>query len=252
VPDPGVMQRPPRKPGTKIVLTDDNFATLVRAVDLGRDIYRRISTYIRLQLTILSSVLQLMVYATVLNINGGVALFPLQLLFCKFFVVITVVIGFIVDVPDPGVMQRPPRPPGTKIVNLPQIIRWFVTGFVVAATALSVLEWGPGKPSTEHGSTSMTMAFAVVSLSAVNIGLVLRRERQAPWSPPVFPYLGWIILGWVMTWAAVELGMLQRLLDTVSLSGRQWVVVLALSLLAPAVVAVDKTIQLSRQRKGRI
>jgi Ca2+-transporting ATPase len=97
------------KQAAKIVLTDDNFATLVRAVDLGRDIYRRISTYVRLQLTILSSVLQLMLYATIFNINGGVALFPLQLLFCKFFVVITVVIGFIVDVPDPGVMQRPPR-----------------------------------------------------------------------------------------------------------------------------------------------
>ena len=42
------------KQAAKIVLTDDNFATLVRAVDLGRDIYRRISTYIRMQLTILS------------------------------------------------------------------------------------------------------------------------------------------------------------------------------------------------------
>ena len=239
------------KQAAKIVLTDDNFATLVKAVDLGRDIYRRISTYIRMQLTILSSVLQLMVYATVLNINGGVALFPLQLLFCKFFVVITVVIGFIVDVPDPGVMQRPPRKPGTKIVNRPQVIRWFVTGFVLAATALAVLEWGPGKPSTTHPSVNMTMAFAIVSFSAVNIGLVLRREREAPWSSPVFPFLGWIILGWILTWAAVELGMLQRLLDTESLSGRQWLVVLALSLLAPAVVGVDKFIQLSRQRKAR-
>lgn len=239
------------KQAAKIVLTDDNFATLVRAVDLGRDIYRRISTYIKMQLTILSSVLQLMVYATIFNINGGVALFPLQLLFCKFFVVITVVIGFIVDVPDPGVMQRPPRRPGTKIVNTPQIIRWFATGFVVAASALCVLVWGPGNPSTTQASTSMTMAFAIVSLSAVNIGLVMRRERQAPWSPPVFPYLGWIILGWVITWAAVELNMLQRLLDTTSLSGRQWIVVLALSLLAPAVVAVDKAIQLTRQRKTR-
>ena len=238
------------KQAAKIVLTDDNFATLVRAVDLGRDIYRRISTYIRMQLTILSSVLQLMVYATILNINGGVALFPLQLLFCKFFVVITVVIGFIVDVPDPGVMQRPPRRPGTKIVNPPQIIRWFITGFVVAATALCVLEWGPGKPSTTHASVNMTMAFAIISFSAVNIGLVMRRERQAPWSSPVFPYLGWIILGWILTWAAVELNMLQRLLDTTSLSGREWVVVLALSLLAPAVVAADKLIQLSRQRKA--
>jgi P-type Ca2+ transporter type 2C len=237
------------KQAAKIVLTDDNFATLVRAVDLGRDIYRRISTYVRLQLTILSSVLQLMVYATIFNINGGIALFPLQLLFCKFFVVITVVIGFIVDVPDPGVMQRPPREPGTKIVARPQIIRWFVTGFVLAVTALLVLDFGPGKPSTTHASVNMTMAFAIVSFSAVNIGLVMRRERQAPWSSPVFPYLGWIILGWILTWAAVELGMLQRLLDTTSLSGRQWVVVLALSLLAPAVVAIDKVIQLRRQNK---
>jgi len=78
----------------------------------------------------------------------------------------------------------------------------------------------------------------------------MRRERQAPWSSPVFPYLGWIILGWVMTWAAVELNMLQRLLDTTSLSGRQWIIVLALSLLAPAVVAVDKAIQLRRQAKA--
>jgi Ca2+-transporting ATPase len=238
------------KQAAKIVLTDDNFATLVRAIDLGRDIYRRISTYIRMQLTILSSVLQLMVYATIFNINGGVALFPLQLLFCKFFVVITVVIGFIVDVPDPGVMQRPPRKPGTKIVTTPQIIRWFVTGFVVAVTALCVLVWGPGNPSTTQASASMTMAFAIISLSAVNIGLVMRRERQAPWSSPVFPYLGWIILGWILTWAAVELNMLQRLLDTTSLSGREWIVVIALSLLAPAVVAVDKFIQLSRQRQA--
>jgi len=236
------------KQAAKIVLTDDNFATLVRAVDFGRDIYRRISTYIRLQLTILSSVLQLMLYATILNINGGVALFPLQLLFCKFFVVITVVIGFIVDVPDPGVMQRPPRRPGTKIVNRPQVIRWFVTGFVIAATALCVLAFGPGKPSTTHASVSMTMAFAIVSFSAVNVGLILRRERQAPWSSPVFPFLGWIILGWILTWAAVELNMLQRLLDTTSLSGGQWGTVLLLSLIAPAVVGIDKALQLRRQR----
>jgi len=120
---------------------------------------------------------------------------------------------------------------------------------VVAVTALCVLEWGPGKPSTTGPSVNMTMAFAIVSFSAVNIGLIMRRERQAPWSSPVFPFLGWIILGWILTWCAVQLNMLQGLLDTTSLDGKQWVVVLALSLLAPAVVAVDKFMQLSRQRK---
>ena len=41
-------------------------------------------------------------------------------------------IGFIVDVPDPGVMQRPPRKPGTRIVTRPQIVRWVISGFIVA------------------------------------------------------------------------------------------------------------------------
>ena len=238
------------KQAAKIVLTDDNFATLVRAVDLGRDIYRRITSYVKLQLTILSSVLQLMLLATIFNINDGVALFPMQLLFCKFFVVVTVVVGFIVDVPDPGVMQRPPRKPGTRIVNRPQIIRWVLSGLVVAVTALLVLDLGPDKPSTTHASVSMTMAFAVVAFTAVNLGFVMRREREAPWSSPLFPFMGWIILGWFLTWAGVELNMFQRLLDTESLTGAQWAIVLGLSLVAPALVWTDKAIQLSRQGKA--
>jgi Ca2+-transporting ATPase len=59
-------------------------------------------------------VLLLMLLATILNINEGVALFPMQLLFTKFFVVATIVVGLIVDVPDPDVMQRPPRTPGSS------------------------------------------------------------------------------------------------------------------------------------------
>jgi Ca2+-transporting ATPase len=235
----------------KIVLTDDNFATLVRAVDLGRDIYRRITSYVKLQLTVLSSVLQLMLLATIFNINGGVALFPMQLLFCKFFVVVTVVIGFIADVPDPSVMHRPPRKPGTRIVTGPQVVRWLVSGFIIAGLALAVLQWGPDQPSTENASVSMTMAFAIVALSAVNLGIVMRRERESPLSSPVFPYLGWIMLGWALTWAAVELDMLQRLLDTESLTGAQWLLVIALSIVAPAVVGIDKAIQLSRQNRAR-
>jgi len=77
----------------------------------------------------------------------------------------------------------------------------------------------------------------------------MRREREPVWATPVFPYLGWIILGWVMTWAAVELTMLQRLLDTVSLTGNEWLTVIGLSLLMPGVVLVDKTIQLRRQER---
>ena len=239
------------KQAAKLILTDDNFATLIHAVDLGRDIYRRISSYVKLQLTILSSVLQLMLLATILNINGGVALFPMQLLFAKFFVVATVVVGFIVDVPDPGVMQRPPRTPGSKIANGAQTVRWVISGFIIAGSALALLSWGPDEPSTTAPSVSMTMAFAVVALSAVNMGLVMRRERQAPWSSPVFPFLGWIMLGWALTWGAVELNMLQRLLDTVALTGPQWALVLGLSLVSPLAVAADKAVQIHRLNQAQ-
>jgi Ca2+-transporting ATPase len=64
--------------------------------------------------------------------------------------------------------------------------------------------------------------------------------------------MGWIILGWFLTWAGVELHMLQRLLDTESLSGSQWAVVLGLSLIAPALVWADKATQLRRQNQAPI
>jgi hypothetical protein len=79
----------------------------------------------------------------------------------------------------------------------------------------------------------------------------MRRERESPLSSPVFPYLGCIMLGWALTWAGVELKMLQRLLDTVSLTGGQWLTVIALSIVAPAAVGIDKAIQLTRQNKVR-
>ena len=74
----------------------------------------------------------------------------------------------------------------------------------------------------------------------------MRRERQVPWSAPLFPYMGWIMLGWALTVFAVELGVFQRLLDTVSLTGAQWVLVIALSLISPIFVAIDKVLQIRK------
>ena len=126
-----------------------------------------------------------MVYATILNINGGVALFPLQLLFCKFFVVITVVIGFIVDVPDPGVMQRPPRTPGSRIATRAQTVRWAITGFIVSALALMVLAWGPDEPSPVEPTASMTMAYVVLGLATVLSALLMRRTPESGLLAPI-------------------------------------------------------------------
>ena len=235
------------KQAGKLVLTDDNFATLVHAVDLGRDIYRRISSYVKLQLTILSSVLQLMLYATILNINGGVALFPMQLLFAKFFVVVTVVIGFIVDVPDPGVMQRPPRTPGSRIATRAQTVRWAISGFIISEPGAHGPGLGPRR--AEHDRP------VGLDDDGVRRRRAQRRQQRPRHAPRArsrggrrrsSPTSDGSSSAGSLTWAAVELNMLQRLLDTVSLTGAQWVLVLALSLVAPAFTAIDKAIQLRR------
>ena len=104
---------------------------------------------------------------------------------------------------------------------------------------------------TDHPSISMTMAFAIVALSAVNLGIVMRRRPRGALvvAGVSLPRLDHSRMD--LTWAAVELNMLQRLLDTESLTGGQWLVVIGLSLLMPAIVGIDKAIQLTRQNKTR-
>jgi len=238
------------KQAAKMILTDDNFSTLVRAVELGRDIYRRIKSYIRLQITVLSSVLLLMVLASVLDVNGGVALTPLMLLFIKIGVVAFSVVAIITDVPDPRVMDQPPRDPKEKLVNRHTSIRWFINGLIVATSALLLLTWGPDEPSTSEPSISMTMAFATVALATTAFGLTMRREHQPAWAAPLFPYLSWIGLGALVTWLAVELPLLQRPLDTVSLTGAQWLLVVGLALIAPVLVEIDKAVGRYRSRQS--
>ena len=59
-----------------MILTDDNFGTLVHAVELGRTIYGKVVSYVRYQMTQLLALVMLFLAATAFNINSGVALTP--------------------------------------------------------------------------------------------------------------------------------------------------------------------------------
>ena len=62
------------KQAGKMVLTDDNFGTLITAITLGRNIYGKIVSYIRYQMSKLFSLVLLFLAASIFNINEGVAL----------------------------------------------------------------------------------------------------------------------------------------------------------------------------------
>src|SRR5947209_18386696 len=76
------------KQAARMILTDDNFRTLVPAGELGRSIYGKVVSYIRYQMSQLLCLVLLFVTATIFDINQGVAMTPLMVLFLNFFVAI--------------------------------------------------------------------------------------------------------------------------------------------------------------------
>jgi len=228
------------KQAARMILTDDNFATLVHAVQLGRDIYTKITAYLRYQLVGLFGVLLLMLTATAFNINSGVALTPGMLLYLSLIVAVWAVLAIMTDVEDPDLMQHPPRDPAVRIFNRTTGIRWFSIGLVTTVVCLIPLVWGPDEPRTDAASISMTMTFGVAALGGVPLALSLRRDTTPGWVGPFWPYCGWLAISAVLTWFAIELPLLQRWLLTKSLTGSQWLAVLGLALVAAIVAELDK------------
>jgi P-type Ca2+ transporter type 2C len=234
------------KQAARMILTDDNFGTLVHAVELGRTIYSKIVSYIRYQMTQLLSLVLLFVTATVFDINNGVAMTPLMVLFLNFFISIFPVIVIMVDPGDPDVMTRPPRDPKVPITNPAAISRWVLYGAVLFLAALVPLVFGPDTLSTDQPSASMTMCFVVLGLGTILSGLVMRRDPTSGLLPPILSAVKWLAIPVALVVLATELPFLQRALLTQSLTGPQWLVCIGLALVLPLVVEIDKWIRRRR------
>ena len=177
-----------------------------RAVDLGRDIYRRITSYVKLQLT--DPVVGAAADAPGDDLQhqrrrGAVpdAAAVLQVLRRRHR--------------RHRVHRRRPRPERHAAAAAQaghpdrQPARRSSAGWSAGSSSpvsrWRCSQWGPDEPSTDH------------AVGVDDDGVRDRRAQRgeprprdaaragAPWSSPMFPYLGWIILGWVLTWAAVEL-----------------------------------------------
>ena len=82
-----------------MILTDDNFGTLVHAVEIGRRVYEKIVAYVRYQMTQLLSLVLLFLAAIGFDINDGVALTPPMVLYLLFFATAA---GVVIIAVDPG------------------------------------------------------------------------------------------------------------------------------------------------------
>ena len=173
------------KQAGRMILTDDNFGTLVHAVEIGRRVYDKVVAYVRYQMTQLLSLVMLFIAATAFNINEGVALTPMMMLYLLFFVTSSGVIVIAVDPGDPDVMHRPPRDPKLPITNRGGDHPLGRLRAVLFLAALVPLVFGPDTPSTDEATASMTMTFVVMGLGTVFNALTNRRDPASGLSAPL-------------------------------------------------------------------
>jgi P-type Ca2+ transporter type 2C len=236
------------KQAARMVLTDDNFGTLVHAVEIGRRIYDKIVSYVRYQMTQLLSLVMLFLAATVFDINQGTAMTPSMVLFLLFFATAGGVVIIAVDPGDPDVMHRPPRDPAVPITNRSAVVMWLVYAAVLFGAAMVPLVAGPDEPSLDRASASMTMTFVVMGLGTVFNALVNRRDPTSGLTAPIAKALAIGMVPAVMVFLATELPRLQHGLLTTSLTGNQWLTCLGLAALLPITVEVGKVVRRGRRR----
>ena len=234
------------KQAAKMILTDDNFATLVHAVELGRDIYGKITAQIRWVMAGLFGILGVMLAGSILNINGGAVLNPVQVLFNSFLIGIFPAIAISTDSTEPGIMDAPPRDPSIPIFNARTAPIWIVFGLFQSAASLLPWIW-----QDELGvPVAQSMTFAILSLTTVLMAISLRRSLVPGWAGPYIPYWLWMAVPAALTWLCVELPILQRILLTTSLTGSQWMAVLLACMITPTVIEITKAIQRSRAQSA--
>src|SRR5215213_9807430 len=105
------------KEAAVMILTDDNFATIVKAVEYGRGLYDNLLKYLRFQMATLVAFIISYLGASLLFIAGGVPFGPLVVLWINFLVQVPIAIALGFDKPEPGLMERKPRPLSQPVLS---------------------------------------------------------------------------------------------------------------------------------------
>jgi Ca2+-transporting ATPase len=210
------------KEAADMILTDDNFATIVAAVEGGRGIYDNLMKYVRVQLIMLGGFILTFVGAGIFDVAGGAPLTPLQILWINFAVDVVLAIGLGFDAPVPGLMQRKPRDATAPIVNRALGSRLGVASVAMAALALGVAAWGEHRYDLV---VATTMGLTTLSLMHVVAALESREPRETIFSRYTLAnrrFVQLIGIALVLTFLVTALAPLQRIFDTVPLTSSQW------------------------------
>jgi Ca2+-transporting ATPase len=236
------------KEAATMILTDDNFATIVRAVELGRGLYDNLTKYIRFQMGVLVGFIVTFLGASIFNVVGGVPFVPLQTLYVNFTTQVLQAIGLGYGRPAEGLMRRKPRPSGEPILPRPILIWVGIAGLVLGGATLGLIAWA----DDAYGSgVARTMGLTTFAISNVLFSLTTRDERRSVFSLEVLEDRMFMLCSAGSAAAIVlgtELGLFQRILNTVHLDLHQWLTCVVVGL---AILPVSEGRRLWLQRQER-
>ena len=234
------------KENADMVVTDDNFASIVGAVEQGRIIYGNILRFLHYLLS--CNISEILTVFIALMIGWPLPLVALQILWLNLITDIFPAFALALEPSAPDVMNRPPRDPQESLLT-PRFVGLIVWQGVLL-TGVTLFAFGVGMHW--HGTEgeglrqATTMAFMTLALAQVFHAFNARSQRRSAFTSRLFTN-GWL---WAATGiclilqvAAVYLPLLQKVLHTVPPTVSDWGVITACSLLPIVVVELVKVIQ---------
>jgi Ca2+-transporting ATPase len=212
----------------RMILTDDDFATIVDAVSEGRKLYDNLTKYVRFVLISLVAFVLTFLGATLLNIAAGQPFTPAQVLWIHFFISAPFGVALGLDQATPGLMQRRPRPSRESIMTHSLMLTTGLVGLYMAVVLDVLIHFGKAHyGSTAIGSSTGLTAFGLMLVVAAYesrsvTGSALVREAFDNAS------MNWTAIAEVVLAVMVtQMDLFNRLLNTVPLTKGQFGLALA-------------------------
>ena len=226
------------KEAADMVLLDDNFATIVAAVQEGRVIYDNLLRFLKFSLGGNLGKVLVMLCAPLLGIN--VALRPLQLLWLNLLTDGLMGLGLGVEPAEADAMSRPPRRPESPVLDRPMRIGIAWVGGLIAALSLGIgaLYFDPENPLN---TTWQTMIFMTLGFTQMGNALGLRASGISPLSAtsnPLMTVLTLMTLGLQM--AVIYLPFMERFFGLTPLALQDLGISFGLGVLVFVIVRIEK------------
>ena len=226
-----------------LVLLDDNFATIVKAVREGRRIYDNIRKFVRYAMTGNSGEIWTIFLAPMLLLP--IPLLPIHILWVNLVTDGLPGLALAAEPAEPGIMQRPPRPPQESLFAHGLWQHILGVGLLIGGLCLGVQAWAI---STGHAHWQ-TMVFTVLTLSQMAHVLAIRSETVSLWRLGLGsnkPLLGAVLLTFALQMATIYVPVLNPIFKTQPLSGPELALCLAAAAVVWGVVELEKAWRRSR------